>query len=153
MDHSRLSLSFTRLSVISRTLWNSYKAYGPIPLYINLPTIDDPAHDLTEKQLCYHNFLDVQNLELKLHRRFVLICLVSSPFLLTLSLEALPGAIDPKEDLWTARITLVQLYDGFFKQWLRTNRARLESNSLTTRDQDASDLLTEDEGDFFYHGI
>ncbi|KAF8928926.1 WD_REPEATS_REGION domain-containing protein [Haplosporangium gracile] len=251
---------------LERTLWSSYKAYGPIPLYINLPTIDDPAHDLIEKQLSYYNFSEDQIRELKLHRQFILICdgydesqlktnlyttnqfnqpgqwkvkvviscrsqylgadyrsrfqpqstdhyarstpdlmleaviapfsrfqieqyveqyvksqfaapviaqnrptwtkddymqtltnvpklieLVSNPFLLTLSLEALPEVIDPKkEDLSSVQITRVQLYDGFVKQWLGVNKARLESNPLTPSDQEAFDLLTED--DFFYHG-
>ncbi|KAF9148999.1 hypothetical protein BG015_009232, partial [Linnemannia schmuckeri] len=251
---------------LERTLWNSYKAYGPVPLYINLPTIDDPAHDLIEKQLSYCNFSEDQIRELKLHRQFILICdgydesqlktnlyttnqfnqpgqwkvkvviscrsqylgadyrsrfqphstdryarstpdlmleaviapfsrfqieqyveqyvksqsaapvivqnrqtwskdeymrtltnvpklieLVSNPFLLTLSLDALPEVIDPKkENLSSIRITRVQLYDGFVKQWLRVNKARLESNPLTPSDQKAFDLLTED--DFFYHG-
>ncbi|OAQ31052.1 WD40 repeat-like protein [Linnemannia elongata AG-77] len=252
---------------LERTLWNSYKAYGRIPLYINLPTIDDPAHDLIEKQLTYHNFSEDQIRELKLHREFVLICdgydesqlktnlyttnqfnqpgqwkvkvviscrsqylgadyrsrfqpqstdryarstpdllleaviapfsrfqieqyveqyvksqsaapitvqdrpawtkedymetlitvpklieLVSNPFLLTLSLDALPEVIDlKKENLSTIRITRVQLYDGFVKQWLGVNKARLESNPLTAADQEAFDLLVED--DFFYHGV
>ncbi|KAK3838754.1 MAG: hypothetical protein JOS17DRAFT_713209 [Linnemannia elongata] len=251
---------------LERTLWNSYKAYGPIPLYINLPTIDDPAHDLIEKQLTYYSFSEDQIRELKLHRKFILICdgydesqlktnlyttnqfnqpgqwkvkvviscrsqylgadyrsrfqpqstdhyarsapdllleaviapfsifqieqyveqyvksqsaapvivqdrpawteedymqtlinvpklieLVSNPFLLTLSLEALPVVIDPKKNLSTIRITRVQLYDGFVKQWLGVNKARLESNPLTAADQEAFDLLLED--DFFYHGV
>ncbi|KAG0298338.1 hypothetical protein BGZ97_004117 [Linnemannia gamsii] len=252
---------------LERTLWNSYKAYGPIPLYINLPTIDNPAHDLIEKQLNYYNFSEDQIRELKLYREFVLICdgydesqlktnlyttnqfnqpgqwkvkvvvscrsqylgadyrsrfqpqstnhyahaipdlmleaviapfsrfqieqyveqyvkiqsaapnvvhdrpvwtmddymqtlinvprlieLVSNPFMLTLSLEALPEVVDLKnENLSTVRITRVQLYDGFVKQWLRVNKARLESNPLTEDDQEAFDLLVED--DFFYHGV
>ncbi|KAF9324979.1 hypothetical protein BGZ91_002640, partial [Linnemannia elongata] len=56
------------------TLWRGYKYHGPIPLYINLPTIDDPAHDLIEKQLQYYNFSEPQIQEMKLYREFVLIC-------------------------------------------------------------------------------
>ncbi|KAF9111502.1 hypothetical protein BGX30_007585, partial [Mortierella sp. GBA39] len=53
---------------LEHTLWKDYKKYGPIPLYINLPTIDDPAHDLIEKHLHYHNFSEDQIREMKLHR-------------------------------------------------------------------------------------
>ncbi|KAF9542907.1 hypothetical protein EC957_001423 [Mortierella hygrophila] len=251
---------------LERTLWNNYKAFGPIPLYINLPTIENPTYDLIEKQLTYHNFTEDQIRELKLHREFILICdgydesqlkinlhttnqfnqpgqwkvkvviscrsqylgadyrsrfqpqstdryarstsdlmveaviapfsrfqieqyveeyvkiqsaapvivqdrsawtkddymqtlinvpklieLVTNPFLLTLSLDALPEVIDPEKNLSTIRITRVQLYDGFVKQWLRVNQARLTSSPLTAADQEAFDLLVED--DFFYHGI
>ncbi|KAG9063982.1 hypothetical protein KI688_004096 [Linnemannia hyalina] len=59
---------------LEHTLWKDYKKYGPIPLYINLPTIDDPAHDLIEKHLHYHNFSEDQIYEMKLHRKFILIC-------------------------------------------------------------------------------
>ncbi|KAF9540963.1 hypothetical protein EC957_003601 [Mortierella hygrophila] len=59
---------------LEHTLWKNYKNYGPIPLYIGLPTIDNPAHDLIEKQLQYHNFNEEQIREMRLHRKFVLIC-------------------------------------------------------------------------------
>ncbi|KAF9143174.1 hypothetical protein BG015_000523, partial [Linnemannia schmuckeri] len=59
---------------LERTLWNDYKERGPIPLFINLSFIDNPARDLIEKQLQHHNFSDDQIREMKLHRRFVLIC-------------------------------------------------------------------------------
>lgn len=60
--------------MFEHTLWKAYKVYGPIPLYINLPTIDNPAQDLIEKQLRYHNFSDAQIREMKLYREFVVIC-------------------------------------------------------------------------------
>ncbi|KAG9063869.1 hypothetical protein KI688_003983 [Linnemannia hyalina] len=59
---------------LENTLWKNYKNYGPIPLYIGLPTIDNPAQDLIEKQLQYHNFSEEQIREMRLHRKFVLIC-------------------------------------------------------------------------------
>ncbi|KAG0263148.1 WD_REPEATS_REGION domain-containing protein, partial [Linnemannia exigua] len=250
---------------LERILWTAYKPYGPIPLYINLPTIEDPAHDLIEKQLKYYNFSEDQIQELKRSRQFIVICdgydesqlktnlhatnqfnqtgqwkvklvvscrnqylgadyrsrfqppaashyaratadllqeaviasfsraqiqqyvdqyvnglpehdatgnkpswtredymetlvnvhklmeLVSNPFLLTLSLEALPEVIDPREDLSTTRITRVQLYDGFVKRWLEVNKARLESSPLTDKERSELDLLIED--NFFYHGM
>ncbi|KAF8938537.1 hypothetical protein BGZ47_008537 [Haplosporangium gracile] len=59
---------------LEHTLWKNYKKYGPIPLYIGLPTVDDPAHDLIEKQLQCLNFTADQIHEMKLHRKFTLIC-------------------------------------------------------------------------------
>ncbi|KAG0379721.1 U3 snoRNP protein [Mortierella sp. AD032] len=59
---------------LEHTLWKGYEARGPIPLYINLPTIDHPAQDLIEKQLQYYNFSENQIQEIKLHSEVVLIC-------------------------------------------------------------------------------
>ncbi|KAG0060525.1 WD_REPEATS_REGION domain-containing protein, partial [Linnemannia elongata] len=59
---------------LERLLWKEYKRGGPIPLFINLPAIDDPQHDMVNKQLQSHNFDDDQIMELKLHRQLVLIC-------------------------------------------------------------------------------
>ncbi|KAF9089350.1 hypothetical protein BGX29_012107 [Mortierella sp. GBA35] len=80
-----------------------------------------------------------------------LIDLVSNPFLLSLSLEALPEVINSHKDLSTIRITRVELYDGFVKQWLEINRTRLESSPLSDSERSALDRLVED--DFVYHGI
>lgn len=59
---------------LEQQLWTDYDQGRPIPLYINLPTIDNPAYDLIEKQLQYHNFSDEQVMEMKLRRQFILIC-------------------------------------------------------------------------------
>ncbi|KAF9319981.1 WD_REPEATS_REGION domain-containing protein, partial [Linnemannia elongata] len=59
---------------LEHQLWTDYEHGGPVPLYINLPTIDDPAHDLIEKQLQYLSFPDDQIQEMKQHRQFILIC-------------------------------------------------------------------------------
>ncbi|KAF9116673.1 WD_REPEATS_REGION domain-containing protein, partial [Mortierella sp. 14UC] len=59
---------------LEHTLWENYGRHGTIPLFLNLPTIDNPAQDLIEKQLQYHNFSNDQIQEMKLHREFVLIC-------------------------------------------------------------------------------
>ncbi|KAF9118601.1 hypothetical protein BGW39_001016, partial [Mortierella sp. 14UC] len=246
------------------TMWRGYKYHGPIPLYINLPTIDDPAHDLIEKQLQYYNFSESQIQEMKLHREFVLICdgydesqlkinifttnnfnqtwqwkvkmviscrtqylgqdyryrfqphstdryqhvamdlfeeavvaaftreqiqqyveeyvkelsavdivqdelpwtageymdklikipnlmdLVSNPFLLSLSLDALPSVVKSHKDLSTIRITRVQLYDSFVRRWLQVNCARLEQSPLSDAERSDLQLLVED--NFLYHG-
>ncbi|KAF9115627.1 Transducin (beta)-like 1 X-linked receptor 1, partial [Mortierella sp. 14UC] len=55
-------------------LWRSYKVDMPIPLYINLPTIDEPEHDIVAKQLHRHNLSADQIRELRNRHRFTLIC-------------------------------------------------------------------------------
>ncbi|KAG0311461.1 hypothetical protein BGZ97_011861 [Linnemannia gamsii] len=55
-------------------LWKAYRKGGPIPLYINLPSIDKPEHDMIIKQLQIHNFTADQIRELKEHRHLILIC-------------------------------------------------------------------------------
>lgn len=250
---------------LEHTLWTSYSPYGPIPLYINLPTIDNPVQDLIDKELRYQNFSEEQILELKLHRQFILICggydesqlkanphttnkfnqpgqwkvkmvvscrsqylgqdyrsrfqprptdhyacdtadllleaaiapftkvqieqyvdqyvkesaadddvrsrpiwtkyeymerltkipkmmeLVSNPFLLTLSLSALPEVIGSKKELLTIRITRVQLYDGFVNRWIKVNKRRLEGSTLSESERSAFDMILDD--GFLYHGI
>ncbi|KAG0022510.1 hypothetical protein BGZ80_000081 [Entomortierella chlamydospora] len=60
--------------VLEIGLWYNYKKGGRIPLFIHLPTIDEPEHNLIAKYLQEANFTDVQIRELKTHREFVLIC-------------------------------------------------------------------------------
>ena len=55
-------------------LWLSYKKNGTIPLHIILPAIDKPEHDIIAKQLRKAEFSEPQIRELKLHRKFTLIC-------------------------------------------------------------------------------
>jgi WD40 repeat protein len=59
---------------LERHLWTDYKQGEPIPLYINLAIIDNPAHGLIEKELQFHNFSEEQIMEMKLHRQLILIC-------------------------------------------------------------------------------
>jgi len=57
------------------SLWKKYKKKsGIIPLYISLPAIDKPEHDMIAKQLRKAEFTEPQIKELKFHRKFVLIC-------------------------------------------------------------------------------
>ena len=253
---------------LERTLWQSYKKYGPIPLYINLPDIDRPEQNLIGKHLKKLNFKDSQILEMKLHRRFVVICdgydesqlkgnlynsnswnqpgqwmvkvviscrgqyltpdyrarfqplgerysaarnvdtkelmeeaafaafnmeqveqyveqytknpseanthvgqpmwtkddymnklrripnlmdLVSNPFLLKLSLDALPEVIKSKSNLSEIHITRVELYDSFVHRWLDINLSRLDSSALTPEEQD--ELINLRDSGFVLEGL
>jgi len=59
---------------LDRDLWNAYKKDGDIPLHINLPAIDKPEYDMIAKQLRKMELTEPQIRELKMHRKFVLIC-------------------------------------------------------------------------------
>ncbi|KAG0258432.1 hypothetical protein BGZ95_004983, partial [Linnemannia exigua] len=59
--------------------------------------------------------------------------LVKNPFLLTLTLEALP---EPAES-----ITRVELYDHFVEQWLDANMRRLQKNALSKEDRATLELV------------
>ncbi|KAG0256812.1 hypothetical protein BGZ95_005394, partial [Linnemannia exigua] len=61
--------------------------------------------------------------------------LVKNPFLLTLSLEALPMVTEGKLDLSTIKITRVQLYDIFVDHWLDVNKRRLQRIILSKEDR------------------
>jgi len=45
-----------------------------VPLYINLPAIDKPEHDMIAKQLRMAEFTESQIREMKHYRKFILIC-------------------------------------------------------------------------------
>ncbi|KAG0253721.1 hypothetical protein BGZ95_006245, partial [Linnemannia exigua] len=55
-------------------LWRDFHVDGPIPLYINLPTIDEPGLDIVAKQLLRLDFTADQIQQLRKHRQFILIC-------------------------------------------------------------------------------
>ncbi|KAF9899234.1 hypothetical protein EC991_009275, partial [Linnemannia zychae] len=67
--------------------------------------------------------------------------LVKNPFLLSLSLEALPKVTEGQLDLATIKITHVQLYDIFVDYWLDVNKRRLQRNTLSKDDRAALDDL------------
>ncbi|KAG0314343.1 hypothetical protein BGZ97_009366 [Linnemannia gamsii] len=69
--------------------------------------------------------------------------LVRNPFLLSLSLEALPGVTEGKQDLSVIKITRVQLYDTFVTHWLDVNSRRLLRNALSKEDREILDQLLE----------
>lgn len=62
--------------------------------------------------------------------------LVKNPFLLSLSLEALPKVTEGQQDLSAIKITRVQLYDTFVRHWLDVNSRRLQRTVLTMEDRD-----------------
>ncbi|KAG0269267.1 hypothetical protein BGZ95_002140 [Linnemannia exigua] len=59
---------------LEHKLWTNYSIGGPIPLYINLPVIQNPEDDMISKQLQKHNFSEEHIQEMKQHREFILIC-------------------------------------------------------------------------------
>ncbi|KAF9344565.1 hypothetical protein BGX34_005521, partial [Mortierella sp. NVP85] len=59
---------------LDHDLWDAYKKDGDIPLHINLPAIDKPEHDIIAKQLRKMELTEPQIRELKIHRKFILIC-------------------------------------------------------------------------------
>ncbi|KAK3835427.1 MAG: WD40-repeat-containing domain protein [Linnemannia elongata] len=56
--------------------------------------------------------------------------LVRNPFLLTLSLEALPTVVQGKSDVSRLRLTRTELYDTFVMHWMAINKRRLEDLRL-----------------------
>ncbi|KAG0220037.1 hypothetical protein BGX31_011102 [Mortierella sp. GBA43] len=60
---------------LENEIWRTYKKKtGRIPIHINLPAIDKPEHDMIAKQLRKEEFTEPQIRELKMHRKFILIC-------------------------------------------------------------------------------
>ncbi|KAF9348522.1 hypothetical protein BGX34_002428 [Mortierella sp. NVP85] len=55
-------------------LWQDYKKGKTIPLFITLPALDKPEHDMIAKQLRKAEFTEPQIRELKFNRKFTLIC-------------------------------------------------------------------------------
>ncbi|KAF9943806.1 hypothetical protein BGZ70_005397, partial [Mortierella alpina] len=246
---------------LERDLWTNYGSTGDaIPLFIHLPSIDNPEKDLVAKHLRRCDFLEPQIRELKSNRRFTLICdgydecqqiynlytsnklnetgqwqakmiiscrsehlgqdykdrfqpsnvadtssaaksdqlqdavivpfskeqieayihrhvadvkppwkaksyitalenipnlmdLIKNPFLLRLSLDVLPGFVDVDkiEELSTANITRVGLYDRFVEHWLEHGKKRVGRRELSQQARAAFDTII-DEG-FTANGI
>ncbi|KAG9063935.1 hypothetical protein KI688_004049 [Linnemannia hyalina] len=67
--------------------------------------------------------------------------LAKNPFLLTLTLKALPGLAASHKDLASIRITRAVLYDMFVDQWLDISKHRLETNTLTPEELEAFGAL------------
>ncbi|KAF9144495.1 hypothetical protein BGX30_012568 [Mortierella sp. GBA39] len=80
-----------------------------------------------------------------------LIDLVSNPFLLTMALRALPTVVQSEQALSDIRLTRIGLYDIFTKDWLETNRLRLENSFLPEVARTTFDLLCD--AGFYKMGI
>ncbi|OAQ31114.1 WD40 repeat-like protein [Linnemannia elongata AG-77] len=72
-----------------------------------------------------------------------LIDLVSNPFLLTMALRALPKVVKSEQALSDIRLTRIELYDIFTKDWLDTNKKRFESSPLSEQARTTFSLLCE----------
>ncbi|KAF9976162.1 Transducin (beta)-like 1 X-linked receptor 1, partial [Mortierella antarctica] len=79
--------------------------------------------------------------------------LIRNPFLLTLSLDVLPGFVDVDkiQDLSDVSITRVGLYDRFVEHWLERGKKRVGGRDLSQQARAAFDTLV-DEG-FTANGI
>ncbi|KAG0051177.1 Transducin (beta)-like 1 X-linked receptor 1, partial [Linnemannia elongata] len=69
--------------------------------------------------------------------------LARNPFLLTLSLEALPAVVQGKADISRHRVTRAELYDTFVRHWMAVNKRRLEGQRLDKESQVAFEELLE----------
>ncbi|CAO3567047.1 unnamed protein product [Mortierella alpina] len=76
--------------------------------------------------------------------------LVTNPFLLILTLGALPSVVKGKKDLRSLRINRVALYDHFVKHWVGANKRRLLRQRL---EPDTRTVLAKLADDFEQNGI
>lgn len=77
--------------------------------------------------------------------------LVSNPFLLKLSLDALPEVVKAKSELSEINITRVELYDCFVEHWLVINLARLDASQLSSEERDM--LIELNDAGFLIEGL
>ena len=95
---------------LDHDLWNAYKKDGDIPLHINLPAIDKPEHDMIAKQLRKMELTEPQIRELKMHRKFILICNSYDESQQTHNLYTANRLNEPGE--WTAKMIISSEYLG-----------------------------------------
>ncbi|CAO3565462.1 unnamed protein product [Mortierella alpina] len=70
--------------------------------------------------------------------------LVKNPFLLSLSLGALPGVIKDGTDITKIKVTRLTLYNSFIDQWLEISERRLRTIKFAAEERNAlQDLLEE----------
>ncbi|KAK3841816.1 MAG: hypothetical protein J3R72DRAFT_491132 [Linnemannia gamsii] len=69
--------------------------------------------------------------------------MAKNPFLLSITLEALPKLVDGKSDLSKVRILRAQLYDVFVNNWLQINKRRLQGSTMSTVSRLVLDELLE----------
>ncbi|KAG0283629.1 hypothetical protein BGZ96_011975, partial [Linnemannia gamsii] len=68
--------------------------------------------------------------------------LVKNPFLLTLTLEALPDLTKSQQELSNISVSRVQLYDLFVNEWLNVNKRRLRDNILKDDERETLEHMT-----------
>ncbi|KAF9963108.1 hypothetical protein BGZ65_005932 [Modicella reniformis] len=94
----------TFIKVLENDLWETYLQDETIPLYINLSAIDNPEQDMITEQLQKAGFTPSQIRELKLHRKFILICDGYEESLNTLNLYTQNRLNQPGE--WIAQMVI-----------------------------------------------
>ncbi|KAF9092389.1 hypothetical protein BGX23_004359 [Mortierella sp. AD031] len=78
--------------------------------------------------------------------------LVKNPFLLTLSLQALPAIVGHKTDLSSIRVTRVILYDRFMESWLQYNKQRLQDHRHKFSEAEQKEFQIMLDGNFTQEG-
>ncbi|KAF9351063.1 hypothetical protein BGX26_010825 [Mortierella sp. AD094] len=68
--------------------------------------------------------------------------LVKNPFLLKLTMDVLPSLLKEADNPSLKKITRVELYDEFIKQWLDRSKNKLQNSSMSQRDRDDFKTLT-----------
>ncbi|KAG9062251.1 hypothetical protein KI688_006583 [Linnemannia hyalina] len=131
--YARRTLDFYEEAVIAPFSKVQIESY--VDQYVRLKPRTWTTHEYMDKLTTIPNLLD----------------LVRNPFLLSLSLEALPGVTKGKQDLLTIRITRIHLYDKFVHHWMDVNKQRLQGNTLSEEDSVALEQLKE--ADFISMGI
>ncbi|KAG0058247.1 hypothetical protein BGZ89_001438 [Linnemannia elongata] len=70
--------------------------------------------------------------------------MVKKPYLLAVTLRALPKAVGPRQDLVDTRIVRARLYDKIVEQWFALSLERLESSILSSVEREALTELVKD---------
>lgn len=70
--------------------------------------------------------------------------MVKKPYLLAITLRALPKAVGPRQDLVDTRIVRASLYDKIVEQWFTLSLERLESSILSSGEREALTELVKD---------
>ncbi|KAG0067435.1 hypothetical protein BGZ89_006086 [Linnemannia elongata] len=102
---------------LERALWDQYEVGCRIPLFINLPSIDQPDVDLVGKHLCVRNNISFRRAqEIKRNRQLVLICDGYDESRLTSNLHTTNGLnqLDVKMVISCRNTFLSRGYEGRF---------------------------------------
>ncbi|KAF9932171.1 hypothetical protein BGZ67_004868, partial [Mortierella alpina] len=100
---------------------------GQIEAYVNQFVRDPEVHKLMGKSRVW----STEDYMSKLQSIPNMMELVKNPFLLSLSLRALPRVVKNAADLTKVKITRLTLYNSFTDQWLDINKRRLANMALS----------------------